>query len=135
MKLLWYLVAILLLSTDIASRAYVLPKIPNLKSHKVAVITDSRSCEGFARYVLRRNGLSESRLRPATVILTVVRSGLNNPLNSSYDSIGELKDDIKNQMNMSGDNGHIYVYEINDDLEVSEIYHSSFEWTDEIEAL
>jgi len=82
---------------------------------------------------MRKNNKSESSLRGADVILTVVRSSLSWPLNSSYDSIGELKDDIESQLNISGSNGHIHVYGINDDLSVNEIFHSGFEWTDDMD--
>ncbi|MCV4684428.1 hypothetical protein OFB94_32605, partial [Escherichia coli] len=78
---------------------------------------------------------TESSLRKADVILTVVRSSLNYPLNSSYDSIGELEEDIESQLNISGSNGHIYVYRIEDDLSVNEIFHSGFEWTDDLDDL
>lgn len=111
------------------------PRIPNLKGVDVAVITDSISCSRLARYIMRRNNATESSLRKADVILTVVRSSLNYPLNSSYDSIGELEEDIERQLNISGSNGHIYVYRIEDDLSVNEIFHSGFEWTDDLDDL
>ncbi|MFH0933323.1 MAG: hypothetical protein V1832_03275 [Nitrospirota bacterium] len=84
---------------------------------------------------MRKNGIIESKLKNADVILTVVRSSLNYPLNSSYDSIGELKEDIERQLNISGSNGHSYVFGINDNLEVSDIFHSGFEWKDYIDNL
>lgn len=84
---------------------------------------------------MRKNHKSESSLRGADVILTVVRSSLNWPLNNSYDSIGDLKDDIESQLNISGSNGHIYVYRINNDLSADEIFHSGFEWSDYVDDL
>jgi hypothetical protein len=111
------------------------PKIPNLKNFNVAVITDSISCSRFARFIMRKNSKPESSLKGADVILTVVRSSLNSPLNSSYDSIENLRQAIKSQLNISGSNGHIYVYRINGDLSVNEAFHSGFEWTDYIDNL
>lgn len=111
------------------------PRIPNLKSLNVAVLTDSISCSRLARFIMRKHHKSESSLRGADVILTVVRSSLNWPLNSSYDSVGKLKNDIESQLNISGSNGHIYVYVINDDLSVNEIFHSGFEWANYIDNL
>ncbi|MBU1121359.1 MAG: hypothetical protein KKF54_01505 [Candidatus Omnitrophica bacterium] len=111
------------------------PIIPKLKGYDVVVITDSISCSRLARYIMQQNYISESSLREADLILTVVRSSLNWPLDSSYDSIGELKKDIESQLNISGSNGHIYVYEINNDLSVYEIFHSGFEWENYIDDL
>ena len=58
---------------------------------------------------------------------TVVRSSLGHPLIGSYETIGELKEDIGRQLNLSGSVGHIYVYEITDELGAEEIFHSSFD--------
>ena len=111
------------------------PKIPDLQNLNVTVITDSISCSRFARFIMRKNSKSESSLKGADVILTVVRSSLISPLNSSYNSIEDLKHDIKSQINISGSNGHIYVYRINDNLSVNEAFHSGFKWADYIENL
>lgn len=90
----------------------------------VAVIAHSVSTRMEAREVLRRQGWSETtNLRQADAILVVCRSGLNWPLNSSYDSIKELDEDADSQLNISGSNFHVYVYRINDDLSVNEVKH------------
>lgn len=90
----------------------------------VAVIAHSISTRMEAREVLRRQGWTETtNLRQADAILVVCRSGLNWPLNSSYRSIKELDDDADSQLNISGSNFHIYVYQINDNLSVDEVKH------------
>lgn len=89
----------------------------------VAVIAHSISTYREAREVRRRQGWTETSLRGAEAILVVCRSGLNWPLNSSYDSIKELDEDADSQLNISGSNFHIYIYRINDDLSVDEIKH------------
>ena len=89
----------------------------------VAVIAHSISTSMEAREVRRRNGWTETDLRQADAILVVCRSGLNWPLNSSYDSIKELDDDADSLLNISGSNFHIYIYRINSDLSVDEIKH------------
>lgn len=111
------------------------PRYPNLKSVDVASMTDSISCSRLARHIMRLNKKSESSLRDADVILVVVRSTFNNPLDSSYDSTGELKEDVEGCLNIAGSNGHVYVYQIDDDLKVEQIFHSGFEWTDSLDNL
>ena len=104
-----------------------LAAIPDLANAErglsVAVIAHSVSTSMEAREVRRRNGWTETSLRQADAILVVCRSGLNWPLNSSYDSIKELDEDADSQLNISGSNFHIYIYRINDDLSVDEIKH------------
>lgn len=127
------LAVVCLVSSAIALDDY--PRIPNLKSVDVAVLADSISCSRLARYIMRSNKKTETSLREADVILAVVRSSLNTPLDDDYDSVGELKEDVESQFNISGSNGHIYVYQINSDRSVEEIFHSGFEWKDSIEDL
>jgi hypothetical protein len=94
------------------------------RGSSVAVIAYSISTRMEAREVLRRQGWTETtNLRQADAILVVCRSGLNWPLNSSYDSIKELSDDANSQLNITGSNFHIYVYRINDGLSVGEVKH------------
>jgi hypothetical protein len=90
----------------------------------VAVIAHSISTSSEARRVLRKMGWSEtSNLRYASAILVVCRSGLMFPLNSNYDSFKDLDRDADSQMNMSGGEFHVYVYQFNSDLSVSESQH------------
>lgn len=90
----------------------------------VAVIAHSISTRAEARNVMRRQGWSEAaNLRQADAILVVCRSGLNWPLSSSYRSIKELDDDADSQLNISGSNFHIYIYQINSNLGVDEVKH------------
>ena len=90
----------------------------------VAVIAHSISTRAEARNVMRRQGWAEAAsLRQADAILVVCRSGLNWPLSSSYRSIKELDDDADSQLNISGSNFHIYIYQINNNLGVDEVKH------------
>ncbi len=104
--------------------------IPSLASAELglnlAVIAHSVSTSMEAREVRRRNGWAEADLRQADAILVVCRSGLNWPLQSSYDSIKKLDDDANSQLNISGSNFHIYIYQINKDLSVNEIKHVQY---------
>jgi hypothetical protein len=92
----------------------------------VAVIAPSVSTRMEARAVLARLGWYETSLRDAQGILVVVRSMLFNPLSLSYDSIRELQDDADMQVNISGENFHIYIYNINSDLSVDQLKHTSY---------
>ena len=97
----------------------------------VAVIAHSISTRMEAREVLRRQGWTETtNLRQADAILVVCRSGLNWPLNSSYRSTKELDDDADSQLNIGGSYFHIYVYQINDDLNVDEVKHIHYSAND-----
>lgn len=90
----------------------------------VAVIAHSISTSSEARRVLRKMGWSETlNLRYASAILVVCRSSLMFPLNSNYDSFKDLDRDADSQMNMSGGEFHVYVYQFNSDLSVSESQH------------
>lgn len=91
---------------------------------KVAVIAHSISTRVEARKIMQRQGWSQAaNLRQADTILVVCRSGLNLPLSSSYPTIKELDDDTDSQMNISGANFHIYIYQINNNLGVDEEKH------------
>jgi hypothetical protein len=96
----------------------------------VAVIAHSISTRNEAREVLRRQAWSEKSLRQADAILVVCRSGLNWPLSSSYNSIKELDEGARSQLNISGSNFHIYIYRINDNLSVDEIKHIHYKAND-----
>ena len=121
---LWFRVAICI-------TAVILLLVPSL-SHaqvrglSVAVIAPSVSTSMEARAVLARQGWSQTNLRNADGILVVVRSMLFNPLSYSYRSIGDLQHDADTQLNISGENFHIYLYQINDDLGVTQLKHSSY---------
>jgi hypothetical protein len=75
-------------------------------------------------------GWHEVALRDASGILVVVRSMLFNPLSSSYDSIKELQEEAENQLNISGENFHIYIYSITPDLGATEGKHTSYKAED-----
>lgn len=97
---------------------------------KVAVIAPSVSTSVEARSIMRRLGWVESNLGEAQAILVVVRSMLSDPLNYSYDSIKELQDDADMQLNITGEKFHIYIYQINADLGVTQLKHTSYKATD-----
>jgi hypothetical protein len=69
----------------------------------VYVIADSVSTRMEARRIMQQKGWSEIPLRQAHYALVVVRSMLWDPLGSTYDSVGELKEAAAQQMNISGD--------------------------------
>lgn len=77
---------------------------------KVAVIAPSVSASIEARSIMRRLGWTESNLREAEGILVVVRSMLSDPLNYSYNSIKELREDADIQLNITGEKFHVYIY-------------------------
>ena len=96
----------------------------------VYVIAPSISTSMEARSIRMKNGWSESRLRQADAILVVVRSMLFNPLDYSYDSVKELEEDADSQLNISGENFHVYIYSIDDDMEVNQEKHISYKADD-----
>jgi hypothetical protein len=104
--------------------------VPDLRGLNVAVFADSISCQQLSRSVLRINGIIESQLKLADVVLVVVRSSLSYPLNYSYDSLSALKRDSEMQLNITGPNAHIYVFSIDDTLRTTEVFHTKFKWDD-----
>jgi len=96
----------------------------------VYVIAPSVSTSMEARSIRLKKGWSESSLRQADAVLVVVRSMLFNPLSYSYDSVKELEDDAENQLNISGENFHVYIYSINDDMAVSQEKHINYKADD-----
>jgi len=83
-----------------------------------------------ARSIRMKNGWTESRLRQADAILVVVRSMLFNPLDYSYDSVKELEEDADNQLNIAGENFHVYLYSVDDDMKVRQEKHISYKAND-----
>lgn len=98
-----------------------------LQASDVAVIAHSISTRSEARNVLRKLKWNEVSLKQAQGILVVCRSMLFNPLRDRYDDIGSLNKDAENQLNISGQKFHIYIYQINDDLSVTSLKHISYE--------
>jgi len=96
----------------------------------VYVIAPSVSTAMEARSIRMKKGWGESSLRQADAILVVVRSMLFNPLDYSYDSVKELEDDADSQLNISGENFHVYIYSIDDDMKVSQEKHVSYKAED-----
>ena len=75
----------------------------------VAVIAPSVSTSIKAREIRAQLKKSEVPFRYAEAILVVVRSSLYNPLQYSYDSVGELQRDADSQLNISGPKYHVYL--------------------------
>src|SRR5262249_25812603 len=97
------------------------------RQREVVVIAPSVSTSMKAREIRARLHLSEtSSFRRADAILVVVRSSLFNPLDSSYKCVAELTDDAEGQLNISGPKFHVYLYEYEDDLSVSQTAHQAF---------
>jgi hypothetical protein len=94
---------------------------------KVAVIAPSVSTSIEARSIIGKNKWIESNPREADFILVVVRSSLSLPLNISYDCYKELRDDAEGQLNISGRNFCVYLFQLNDDdLSLIEIKHTHY---------
>ena len=83
-----------------------------------------------ARSIRMKKGWVESSLRQADAVLVVVRSMLFNPLGYSYDSVKELEEDADSQLNISGENFHVYIYSIDDAMKVSQEKHVSYKADD-----
>lgn len=96
----------------------------------VAVIAHSLSTSMKAREIRANARWVEVSAKEADHVLVVCRSALFNPLDYSYDCYCDLDEDAENQFNISGSNYHIYLYQINDDLSVSQTSHNSFEADD-----
>jgi hypothetical protein len=97
---------------------------------KVSLIAPSVSTSMQGRSIISKMRWVETKPRYADGILVVVRSMLYDPLNYSYNSIDELKNAAESQFNISGENYHIYLYEITDDLGIHQLKHESYKAND-----
>jgi hypothetical protein len=70
---------------------------------------------------------SVGKFKTADAILVIVRSALFNPLQPNYRFIGELSEDADNQLNIAGPQFHIYLYQLGDDLECTQLKHESYD--------
>ncbi len=93
----------------------------------VAVIAPSVSTSIEARRIMASQGWTQGKFKTAEAILVVVRSSLSLPLRSSYIFVGELKEDADRQLNIAGPKFHVYLYQLGDDLECTELRHISYE--------
>jgi len=96
----------------------------------VVVIAPSVSTSFEARRILAELGWHETSLRYASGLLVVVRSMLFNPLMGVYSNICELQEDAENQLNISGESFHIYIFSLDDDLRPTQVKHVSYEAND-----
>jgi hypothetical protein len=117
--------------SETPGRAPAKPNAPQAsRASSVYVIAPSVSTSMEARSIIRRRGWTEATLRQADGGLVVVRSMLFNPLNYSYDSVKELQEDAEGQLNICGENFHIYLHSIDDKMAVSQQAHSSYKAED-----
>jgi len=79
-----------------------------------------------ARQIVARQGWTVGKLKTSDAILVVVRSALVLPLRSAYLFVGDLKEDADRQLNIAGTKFHIYLYQLGDDLECTELKHISY---------
>lgn len=92
----------------------------------VAIIAPSVSTSMEAQRIRRQLSLYEVPFKEAEAILVVVRSGLTFPLRDEYDSVKELREDAERQLNISGDEFHLYLYDLRDDLSVASVAHRHY---------
>jgi len=102
----------------------------NKNISEVTVIAHSISTSSLANQIRVKMKWTEVSPKKADYVLVVCRSGLSFPLNSSYECYCELDEAAENQLNISGSNYHIYLFYMNDDLSVKEIYHDYYEADD-----
>jgi hypothetical protein len=96
------------------------------RASSVAMIAPSLSTSREAKRIITQQGWTQGKMKTADALLVVVRSNLSLPLRSSYDFIGELKEDAERQLNISGAKFHVYIYQLGDDLECNELKHTSY---------
>lgn len=96
----------------------------------VGVIAPSVSTSLEARRILTELGWYEKSLRYASGLLVVIRSMLFNPLMGVYSNICELQKDAENQLNISGESFHIYIFSLDDDLRPMQVKHVSYKAND-----
>ena len=104
-----------------------------LKAEKVKyvyTIAHSISTSIEARLLRGKMGWIDTDFERADVVLVVCRTYLTMPLDYSYDNIEELDDEADSLLNITGGNLHIYVYAINNDMSLNEIYHDYY-WYDD----
>lgn len=98
-----------------------------VQSRGVYVISPSVSTSSEARRVLAREGLYQAySLNSSAGVLVVVRSGLYNPLLYSYNDLASLERDANSQLNISGRNFHVYLYQRTATGRLSQLDHISY---------
>ncbi len=96
----------------------------------LAVIAPSLSTRKVANGLLLNLGVSACEPKSASGVLVVVRSGLFRPLDTNYPSYRELMEAAEGQLNIVGENYHIYIFEFQHDLTLSQVLHKSFKAED-----
>ena len=74
-----------------------------------------------ARTIMYKNGFVYADFRDGQTILVVVRSMLFNPLIFQYDAVKDLDNAAKMQLNICGSYFHIYLFNFNSDLSVTQV--------------
>ena len=100
---------------------------PPKRPLSVAVIAPSVSTSMEAKRVIAQENWTQGKFKTADAILVIVRSALFNPLRVNYRFVGELQQDAEGQLNIAGTNFHIYLYQLGDDLECTQLKHTSHE--------
>jgi hypothetical protein len=115
------------ISGDMAlSRLLFTPATPVSYAQCLYVIAPSVSTSMEAGSIMASNGWARCKIKTSNAILVVVRSMLFDPLNYSYESVFELQEDADMQLNIVGQNFHIYIYSVDDDLRVTQLSHASY---------
>jgi hypothetical protein len=98
---------------------------------KVYFIAHSISTRTEGKSVIRKNGWNiVTNPKEANLIFVVCRSGLYYPLSSSYRNIKELDEAADGLMNITGDNYHLYQFNLSKNGSISETHHKHYEARD-----
>ena len=100
-------------------------RLSGMASEGIAVIAPAEATLEIAEQIRMRLGREEIPPKQAESVLVVVYSGLDNPLSYSYNLYGELVQDADDQMDIKASMFHAYIYQINDDLSVHQIEHTT----------
>ena len=100
-------------------------ELSGMESEGIAVIAPSEETWEIAEQILMRMGQEEIPPKQAESVLVVVFSDLDNPLSYSYNLYGELVLDANRQMEIEALMYHAYIYQINDDLSVEQVEHTT----------
>jgi len=108
-----------------ATIEYLEAKLSGMAPEGIAVIAPSEETLEIAEQIRMRLGLGEILPKVADRVLVVVLSDLENPLSYSYGLYGDLAIEANQQMDVKASMFHAYIYQINDDLSVQQIEHTT----------
>ncbi len=104
---------------------YLEDKLAGMAPEGIAVIAPSEETFEIAEQIMIRLGQEELAPKLATRVLVVVYSDLVNPLSYSYGLYGDLVIEANQQTDVKSSMFHAYIYQINDDLSVNQIEHTT----------